>query len=102
MFTFLPKEWDFVLGKSTHTQHAFTQGQCCVSAILDPLLQFWTSEWCRGEPKWRWVFSCLSVNTLGVGCWCVGRLLMGVMGGREGRRGRWGVRGVGGGWGGGC
>lgn len=57
MFTFLPKEWDFVLGKSAHAQHAFTQGQCCVSAILDPLLQFWTSEWCRGEPKWRWVFS---------------------------------------------
>lgn len=37
----------FVFGNA-HTQHAFTKGQCCVSAILDLLLQFWTSEWCHG------------------------------------------------------
>lgn len=30
--------------RKAHTQHAFTQGQCCVSAILDPLLQFWTKR----------------------------------------------------------
>ena len=64
------------------TQHAFTQGQCCVSAILDPLLQFWTSEWCRGAKNGGVFFSGLSVNTLGVECWC--RLLMWVSERREG------------------
>lgn len=63
MLYFSPKEWDSLSEKNT--QHAFTQGQCCVSAILDPLLQFWTSEWCCGA-KMEAGCSCLSVNKLGV------------------------------------
>ena len=50
----------FVFGKA-HTQHAFTQRQCCVSAILDLLLQFWTCEWCRGA-KMEVGFSRQSAN----------------------------------------
>lgn len=33
-------------GLFTQTHHVFTHGHCCVSAILDLLLQFWTSAWC--------------------------------------------------------
>lgn len=62
----------FVFGNA-HTQHAFTKGQCCVSAILDLLLQLRTGEWCHGA-KMDVAFSCLPINS--VACWCVGRLLM--------------------------
>lgn len=75
LFFFSPKEWDLFLEK--HTQHAFTQGQCCVLAILDPLLQFWTSEWCHGA-KMEVGLSCLSVGAL-AGCWWGGEGSEGVM-----------------------
>lgn len=45
MFSFFQR-MGFLL-RIAHTQHTFTQGQCCVLAILDPLLQFWTSDWVR-------------------------------------------------------
>lgn len=46
MLHFCFREW--YLSLESHTQHAITQVQCCVSAILDPLLQLWTSRWCHG------------------------------------------------------